>query len=295
MAIMRSLLYVPGNNLKMVTKVPEIPTDVVVLDIEDAVPPAEKDAARKLTREHLVSAGSAGAPVYVRINNWRTEWTEDDLEAVVWPGLHGVVLPKTASAGHVKLTAWKLTQLERARNLEVGSVKISPIIETAEGVVHAAEICHASDRIDSIEFGAVDYCLSMRVKYTNESKEQYFARSYVAICARAAGVPAIDAPFAAYKDIEAFKKNTLDGVNMGYEGRMIIHPSQVEVANTLYAPDPEEVKWSKDVVKVFEEEGLAKGKASVPFNGNMVDTPVYLRAKDVLDRQTEIDAKAAAR
>lgn len=291
MAVMRSLLYVPGNNPKMISKAPTIPADIVTLDLEDAVPPAEKINARSITREGLKTAGEGGAEVYVRINNWDTGLAEEDLEAVVWPGLNGIVMGKTSSADDVKRIAWKLDSLEAERGIPHGTVKISCLIETAKGVANAKEICLASERNVSAIFGAVDYCLSMRIRLTPEGHEQYFARSWVAICARMAGLAALDAPFAAFRDMEAFKKNTLDGIQMGYEGRMIIHPSQVEVANKLYAPDPAEVEWSKKVVKVFEEEGIAKGSASVNLEGNMVDTPVYLRAKDVLRAQAEIDAR----
>lgn len=113
----------------------------------------------------------------------------------------------------------------------------------------------------------------------------------MAIAARAAGIVAIDAPFVAYQDIPAFERNVMEGKQMGYEGRMIIHPSQVEPSNRLYAPDPADVEWANGVVKVFEEEGLAKGKAAVSYLGKMVDTPVYLNAKDILAAQAEIDAK----
>ena len=115
------------------------------------------------------------------------------------------------------------------------------------------------------------------------------------MAARAAGVVAIDAPFVAYQDMEAFEANVRDGRQMGYEGRMIIHPSQVEVCNRMYAPDPADVEWAKGVVKAFEEEAIAKGSAAISYNGKMVDTPVYLNAKDILAAHEEIEAKNATR
>ena len=264
MAVMRSIMYVPGNNPKMVEKAPSIPADIITLDLEDSVPPSEKEAARKLVAEKLKYAGSGGAQVYVRINNWETEMTNDDLEAVVWEGLDGVTLAKTGHPDDVKRLDWKLEELERRRGIPVGTVKI---------------------------FGAVDYCRDMRVKLTSEAVEQMWGRAKMAIAARAAGIVAIDAPFVAYQDIPAFERNVMEGKQMGYEGRMIIHPSQVEPSNRLYAPDPADVEWANGVVKVFEEEGLAKGKAAVSYLGKMVDTPVYLNAKDILAAQAEIDAK----
>jgi len=131
----------------------------------------------------------------------------------------------------------------------------------------------------------------MRVKLTSEGEEQKYGRRHMAVAARAAGVIAIDAPFVAYQDMEAFEANVRDGRQMGYEGRMIIHPSQVEVSNRLYSPDPADVEWAVGVVKAFEEEAIAKGTAAISLNGKMVDTPVYLNAKAILAAHEEIEAK----
>ncbi|AFV01362.1 Citrate lyase beta chain [Dehalobacter sp. UNSWDHB] len=293
MAVMRSILYVPGNNPKMVEKAPSFPADIITLDLEDSVPPAEKENARKIIAENLKYAGSNGSQIYVRINNWETELTNDDLEAVVWEGLHGVTLAKTGHPDDVKRLDWKLEELERRRGLEVGSIKISMLLETAKGIMNAYECCMASKRNVNAIFGAVDYCRDMRIKLTSEANEQLWGRAKVGVACRAAGIVAIDAPFVAYQDIPAFEKNVADGKQMGYEGRMIIHPGQVEPSNRLYAPDPADVEWANGVVKVFEEEGIAKGKAAVSYNGKMVDTPVYLNAKDILAAQAEIEAKEA--
>lgn len=295
MAVMRSILYVPGNNEKMLGKANSFPADIITLDLEDAVPPAEKENARKLAKEYLKTVGANGSEVYVRINNWETLMTNDDLEAVVHEGLHGVTLAKCGHPDDVKRLDWKLEELERRRGLEVGSIKVSLLLETAKGIINAYPSCIASPRVVSAIFGAVDYTKDMRVKLTLEAVEQQYARAHMAVAARAAGVIAIDAPFVAYKDMEAFKKNVLEGRQLGYEGRMIIHPSQIEVCNEMYAPSPEDVEWAKGVVKVFEEEGIAKGKAAVSYQGKMVDTPVYENAKNILAMHAEIEAKNAAR
>jgi len=291
MAVMRSILYIPGNNPKMVEKGPSFPADIITLDLEDSVPPAEKEVARKVVAENLKYVGQNGSLVFVRINNWETELTNDDLEAIVWEGLDGVTLAKTGCAADVQRLDWKLEELERRRGLEVGTVKISMLLETAKGIINAGECCLASKRNVNAIFGAVDYCRDMRVKLTSEAVEQQYARAHMAVAARTAGIVAIDAPFVAFQDIPAFEKNVADGKQMGYEGRMIIHPSQIEPSNRMYAPDPADVEWAIGVVKVFEEEGIAKGKAAVSYNGKMVDTPVYLNAKDILAAQAEIEAK----
>ncbi|MDR3294302.1 MAG: CoA ester lyase [Clostridiales Family XIII bacterium] len=295
MAIMRSSFYVPANNAKFIDKAPSFPADIITFDIEDAVPPQQKEVARKMTAEKLAYAASGGSEVYVRVNGWHTEFTNDDLEAVVYPGLHGVTLPKTRDADDVKRLDWKLEELETRRGIPVGSVKMSILLETASGIMNAYACCTASKRLVSVFFGAVDYCADMRIRLTNEAKEQAYARTTVAVAARSADLVALDAPFPDYSNMDAFEKNTLDGVSMGFEGRMIIHPSQIEVAHRLYSPAPEEAAHAAKVVKFFEEEGLAKGLASVALDGKMIDTPVYVNAQGVLARQAEIQQKEARR
>ena len=291
MAVMRSCFYVPANNAAFVGKASKYPADIITFDVEDAVPPLEKANARKMAAENLVAAGVNGAEVYVRINGWHTEFPNDDLEAVVLPGLNGITLPKTRDVDDVKRLDWKISELEDRRGIPHGTVKISVLLETAMGIMNAYPIVTASPRIVSAFFGAVDYCCDMRIKRTDAGPEQMVARTIVAIAARAAGIVALDAPFANFSNMEAFEKNTLDGRQMGFEGRMLIHPSQIEVAHRLYSPTEEEVAFSEKVVKFFEEEGLAKGLASVSMDGQMVDTPVYTSAQEVIARYNEIKAK----
>ena len=161
--------------------------------------------------------------------------------------------------------------------------------------MNAYSCCKASDRLVSVFFGAVDYCADMRVRLTNEATEQAYARTTVAVAARSCDLVALDAPFPDYSNVEAFEKNTLDGVKMGFEGRMIIHPSQIEIAHRLYSPSAEEVEYAKVVTKFFEEEGLGKGLASVALDGKMIDTPVYVNAQGVLSRYQEIQEKEASK
>lgn len=290
MPVMRSVFYVPSNNDKMVAKAPTIACDVLTLDLEDSVPPAEKPKGREMIREYLKTqrAQQASPNLYVRINNWETQMTNDDLEAIVHPGLSGVCLAKCGEPDNVRRLAWKLDELERRRGMEIGSVGIQLLIETAKGVIHAYPSAAASKRVNSLIFGAVDYTKDMRVTLTSEGREQLYARFHTAVSARAAGCTAIDCPFVAFKDLEAFEKSTKEGRQMGYEGRMLIHPSQIKPSHTIYTPSLEEVEWAEGVKKVFEEEGIAKGAAAVSYKNKMVDTPVYENALTILRTMKEI-------
>ncbi len=295
MAVMRSVFYIPGNNEKMVAKAPTIPADIVTLDLEDSVPPAEKPRAREVVRENLKFAGTGGSKVFVRINNWETLMTNDDLEAVVHEGLAGICLAKCGHPDNVLRLDWKLEELEMRRGLPVGSIAIQLLIETAKGVIHAYPAATASKRVCSLIFGAVDYTKDMRVKLTSEAHEQLYARFYTAVAARAAGAVAIDCPFVDFKNVEAFEKSCLEGRQMGYEGRMLIHPSQIEPSHRIYMPSAQDLEWATGVVKVFEEEGIAKGAAAVSYQGKMVDTPVYENARQILAAMKEIEDMEAMR
>ncbi|MEM4298477.1 MAG: CoA ester lyase, partial [Nitrososphaerota archaeon] len=236
---MRSVLYTPGNNYRMIEKAPTLGADVVVLDLEDSVPPAEKETARVMVRGAIKDVAKGGSEVYVRVNGWETGLTEDDLEYVVQEGLNGIVLPKTSSKEDVMRLDAKLSELERKRTIEPGSIAIQLLIETAKGVINAYEAATASKRVNSLVFGAVDYTRDMRVKLTKEGQEILIARSLVPIAARAAGLIAIDYPYVAYTDVEGFEKDTMFGKQLGYEGRMLIHPNQIEPSHRIYSPSKE--------------------------------------------------------
>jgi citrate lyase subunit beta/citryl-CoA lyase len=295
MAVMRSVFYVPGNNEKFVSKSPSVPADIITLDLEDSVPPAEKAKAREIVAANLKLAGTGGAKVFSRINNWETLMTNDDLEAIVHEGLHGVCLAKTGHPDDVKRLDWKLEELERRRGLVVGSIAIQLLIETAKGMINAYGSATASKRVCSLIFGAVDYCKDMRVDLTTEATEQLYGRYYTAVAARAAGCIAIDCPFVDFANIPAFEKSVMEGRQMGYEGRMLIHPTQVDPSNRLYRPTAVQIEWAGGVVKIFEEEGIAMGKAAVAYKGKMVDTPVYENAKTILSQEKEIVEMEALR
>lgn len=292
MPVMRSVFYVPSNNPKMMDKAPTLAVDVLTLDLEDAVPPAEKEAGRAAIRDYLRErrATQVAPALYVRVNNWETLMTDADLEAVVHPGLDGVCLAKCGEPAHVQRLAWKLEELERRRGLPVGSVAIQLLIETAKGVIHAYPSATASARVNSLIFGAVDYAKDMRVTLTAQGDEQLYGRYHTAVAARAAGCVAIDAPYVDIRDAEGFEESTRQGRQMGYEGRMLIHPSQIEPAHRIYTPSPEQVAWAEGVKKTFESEGLARGVAAVTYQGKMVDTPVYENALTILRTVQEIEA-----
>ena len=293
MPVMRSLLYVPGNNETFIAKIPQRPADIITLDIEDSVPPAEKQKARELICKNLKFAASGGADVCVRINGWDTGMTNTDCETIVDEGLLAVCLAKCGGPDDVRRLDWKLTEIEQKKSLEKGSVKIQLLIETAKGMMNVYQSALASQRVNALIFGAVDYTLDMRVILEQPMGANIdWARARVACAARATGVTAIDSPYVTFlDDTEGFARDTAYGQRLGFEGRMIRYPGQIEPCHQIYTPAPDMVKWAKEIAKVFEEEGIAKGSAAVSHKGHMVDTPVYLGARRILETMAEIAAR----
>lgn len=293
MAVRRSDLYLPANNEHMILKAPTLGADVITLDMEDSVPPAEKEVARQLVKKHIKSMSATGSEAWVRINAWDTDLTLADLDAVVVDGLDGITLPKCSGLADVRRLDDEITRLEKLRGLPVGNIKIAILIETALGVLTVDEAVGGSNRLVAVIFGAVDYTRDMRVTRTDKADEQFYARAKIGVAARAHGLVAEDAPFPNYSDVEAFKANCLSGAQLGFEGRQIINPRQIPIAHEVYSPAPERVEWAKEITKVFEEEGLAKGSASVGYKGSMIDIPVYRDGLNILARQKEIEEREA--
>ena len=295
MAVRRSDLYLPANNEHMILKAPTLGADVITLDMEDSVPPAEKEVARQMVKKHIKKMSTTGSEAWVRINAWDTDLTLADLDAVVVDGLDGITLPKCSGLADVRRLDDEITRLEKPRDLPVGKIKIAILIETALGVLTVDESVGGSSRLVAVIFGAVDYTRDMRVTRTDKADEQFYARAKIGVAARAHGLVAEDAPFPNYSDVDAFEANCRSGAQLGFEGRQIINPRQIAAAHKVYSPDPARVEWAKKITKVFEEEGLAKGSASVGFEGSMIDIPVYRDGLNILARQKEIEEKESAR
>ena len=295
MAVRRSDLYLPANNEHMILKAPTLGADVITLDLEDSVPPAEKENARQLVKKHIKEMSTTGSEAWVRINAWDTDLTLADLDAVVVEGLDGITLPKCSGLADVRRLDDEITRLEKLRGLPVGGIKVAILIETALGVLTVDEAVGGSNRLVAVIFGAVDYTRDMKVTRTDKADEQFYARARIGVAARAHGLVAEDAPFPNYSDVEAFKENCRSGAQLGFEGRQIINPRQIPISHEVYSPAPERVEWAKEITKVFEEEGLAKGSASVGYKGSMIDIPVYRDGLNILARQKEIEEKEAGR
>ncbi|MBT9131874.1 MAG: Citrate lyase subunit beta [Syntrophomonadaceae bacterium] len=285
MIVLRSMLFVPGNSMRMIAKATTLASDAIILDLEDAVSLPDKATARAMTRDSIKAVKSRGAYVFVRVNALTTKVTAEDLKSVVVEGLDGIMLAKTETKSDMVELDGMIEEAERGSGLELGSLRIIPLIETAKGVMNAYEIASASERVVAVAFGAGDYYrdLGRSVSFLSpEQTELLYARSQIVNGSRAAGIQAIDTVFfGVLTDREGFMKETILALQLGFKGKLIIHPSQIEVANKIFSPSLDEAEYARRVVEAFEE-AQVRGLGAISFEGKMIDYMSYKQAKDLV-------------
>ncbi len=280
--ILRSILFVPSHVERFVARAPEAGADVVCLDLEDSVPPAEKAGARTMAAEAIEAMAPSRHATFVRVNDVHTGLLEDDLLTVVRPGLDGIVLSKTESAEAVERTDHYITILERRARMEPETISMIPLIESAEGILSSRQICGASPRLVAASLGAEDLAADMGLQRSEAGREIEWPRAQLAAAAAAAGLTPIDTPQADFKDLERLERDAHLARSLGFRGKYCIHPNQVEVVNRVFSPTEQEIAEAREVVRLLEKEGIAKGRAAIPVNGKMIDTPMYWQAKRLL-------------
>ncbi len=281
MLILRTLLFVPGNQERRIEKARSVPADALMLDLEDSVPPSEKDSARKMVAASINELALGGQEVFVRTNSLPTPYAVPDIKAVVTKGLRGLLLPKSESADDIYKADVLIADAEKKAGLEVGSIGLLALVETPKGIINAYEIASASSRILGITFGAEDYALEMGINRTKEGAEIYYPRMVIALACHAANVLAIDCVYTDVRDSEGLIRETRLVGQMGFQGKLVIHPDQVGPVNQIFIPAEEEITHARRVVEVFEV-AVAQGQASTSLDGKMIDAPVAERAKKLL-------------
>ena len=293
MELIRSLVFVPGNRANMLERAKEFPADIIMVDLEDSVPPEEKANARNLAIEWVPKLRALGHRVMVRVNSLDTGLTRDELTAVVSPDLAGISLGKVESPQDVRDVASILTSLERSVGIEPGQVKIIPWIENARALVGAYQIATASDRIVGIAFGGEDYTDDMGLERTDTGEEIYFPRATVAVAARAARVASLDSPYVLFRNSDGLRADAGQARKLGFTGKFAIHPAQIDIINELFSPSDEELAYAQKVVDAWNA-AEAQGRGSADLDGRMIDVPVIKRAQNLLALAESITDKLTA-
>ena len=277
---LRSWLFAPGNHPRKVEKVFQTGADAVILDLEDAVAIAEKEATRAVVLEALKTDHPCLG--YVRINAMDTEFALGDLEAIVQPQVDGLVLPKVESAADLIKADEIITRLEKERDLPSGGIDLLPIIETAKGLHFIDDIAGSGTRVKRLSFGAGDFTKDMGIKWSGEEQELIYARSRFVLASRVAELEQpIDTVFIDLADDEHFAQSVNTALTFGFQGKLCIHPKQVPIVNTVFTPTDKELEQAKAIIAAFEE-AEATGSASIQVNGYFVDYPIVEKAERVV-------------
>ena len=289
MDFMRSAMFVPGHRQRMIDKAIGLNADVLFLDLEDGVPPAEKDTARQLIAESLDreaarSPSDAWRPLrFPRINAIGNERMRADLESVLRPGLDGLCLPKVETVEEIRYVDSILEAREEKVGLPKGSVRYIAAIESAAGLINAAAIAAASPRMAALMFGAEDFGkdLGLPTLRVAEASELVYSRSALVIAAASAHIGAIDGVWPDIRDPEGLLKDARQARRLGFTGKSLIHPDQIQVVNDVFRPDEGEVKYARQVVEAFEE-AERKGEGAIALGGQLIDLPIVARARRTL-------------
>jgi citrate lyase subunit beta/citryl-CoA lyase len=296
--VWRSLLYVPVNVEKFVDKAHTRGADVLQLDLEDAVPPAEKEKARTLVEKNAARVRRGGADVVVRINQ-PLALAVRDLEHSICPDVDGIAITKADSASHVRLLDQLVAELEQKRGMPAGHTKFIVMIETADAFTRIDEIPRACERVVAMNIGGEDFALDMNAQ--PDGDVLLHPKQRMIIAARAAGVMPLGfiGTVADFSNWEAFRSMVRRARRFGFDGAGCIHPGQVKIVNEEYTPGAEEVAYARKVVQL-DKEAQAAGRGSFQIDGKMIDIPVVVRAERLIRRyeaikQREAKTLAAAR
>lgn len=274
----RSMLFLPGNNPNMLINGNCLGADAVIFDLEDAVSPDEKDAARILVRNTMRYMDFCGCEIIVRINSIDTPYWKKDIDAILPYHPDLILLPKTGGAADALEVDAYLSQAEECLGLEKNSVGLMPLIETALGVENAFAIASATKRVKALFLGAEDLTADLQCKRTKEGREIEYARARLVMAARAAGVEVYDTPFTDVNDDIGIETDAVYAKSLGFSGKASISPRHVETINRVFSPTQAEIDYAYEVMQAIT---LAKqrGKGAIALHGKMVDAPIVMRAQ----------------
>lgn len=275
------MMFVPGNNPGMMQDAFIYGPDSIMLDLEDSVTMAEKDAARLLVHNALKSIDYGDTEMVVRINPLSTPYGRKDVEAVVKAGVQVIRMPKTETADEVRELEAEIEKVEKELGC-LGRTRMMAAIESAEGICNAFVIAKASKRMMGIALGAEDYCANLKTQRTPGGAELLYARETIVVAARAAGIDALDTVYSNLDDMETFRKEVELIKTLGFDGKSIINPRQIQIVNEVFAPTEKAIEKAKKILAAIKE-AEKRGSGVIAVNGKMVDRPVVIRAQRTID------------
>ncbi len=278
----RALLYMPGDNWKMITKSITLGVDSICMDMEDGTAINKKAEARATIAKALQELDFGKSEKLARINSVGTGWEEDDIEAVLPCHPDGIVIPKVESFDQVEWASQIIKAAELKYGWQVNSIRMLVGVETAKGILNLKEI-GVHPRLDAIIFGGEDFAASIGATRTKDATELLYARQAVVVACAANDLQAIDIVTIDYKDVEGLRAESEFGAQLGYSGKQIIHPAQVEPVQTAFTPNNEAIIYARRIIESFEI-SQKEGKGAYSLDGKMIDMPLLKNAQKVLER-----------
>ena len=278
----RALLYMPGDNWKMITKSITLGVDSICMDMEDGTAINKKAEARATSAKALKELDFGESEKLARINSVGSGWEKDDIEAVLPHHPDGIVIPKVESFEQVEWASKIIEDAELKHGWKVNSIRILIAVETATGILNLKEIA-AHPRLDAVIFGGEDFAASIGATRTKDAVELLYARQAVIVACAAYDLQPIDIVTIDYKDLEALKVESEFGARLGFSGKQVIHPNQVPVVQEAFTPSAEAIAYARRIVETFEA-SQKEGKGAYSLDGKMIDMPLLKNAQKVLSR-----------
>ena len=285
----RALLYMPGDDRRKIEKSTTLGVDCVCMDMEDGVAVSRKTEARAVVAQAMKDLDFGGAERCIRINSVGSGFEKFDLAAAVSTNPDSIVVPKVETAAQVRAISEYMEMYELSGKLPVGTIRLLVGVETARGVLNLKEIASADRRLEAIIFGAEDYAASIGARRTKEGTEVLYARSAVITACAANELQAIDMVYIDFHDLEGLRAEAEQAAGLGFSGKQIIHPNQVEAVQESFTPSAEAIEYAQRVVRAFSA-SQKEGRGAFALDGKMIDMPLLKNAQKVLDR-----AKAAGK
>lgn len=289
--IMRSLMFVPGHNEKLLSSASRSNADVLLLDLEDSVQPeSNKALAREKIAEWVESGKLDNFYIFPRVNDRESGHLLNDVHALTIKGVDGFMYPKAKKGEDIYFFDKLLETIEYEKKIPVGTFKIIPLIEMSAAVLNAQDICQASKRVVAIAFGCEDFVSDLEGVHDHEGQSIYVPRALIALAARANNVIPIDTVHINVHDLEDLEKNLVLAKHLGFEGMLILHPKEIELAHKYFSPSETEHQDAVEMLKLYKE-SQNEGKGVAVKDGKFIGPPMVIAAKKVLNRQTLIDSK----
>jgi citrate lyase beta subunit len=279
----RALLYMPGDDRRKIEKATTLGVDCICMDMEDGVAITRKTEARAVIAQAMKELDFGKSERCIRINSFGSGFEKFDLAAALATNPDSIVVPKIESARQVKETSEYIEMYELSARLAPGSLRMLVGVETAKGILNLKEIAEADKRLEAIIFGAEDFAASIGATRTKESTEVLYARSAVVTACAANELQAIDMVYIDFRDAEGLRAEAQEGARLGFSGKQIIHPNQVEAVQEAFTPSEEAIEYAQRVVRAFSA-SQKEGKGAFALDGKMIDMPLLKNAQKVLDR-----------